>query len=192
MTPVQKVVEAIAEDKDIERAARAELEQARQLQAEHHDAQVALRDGAALRLFVLKQELTPWLSEMPEAADFIAPALQPGWPPRLWIDLTAHVLMSDDNSTYRLVQDTIDDKVVVFETRDRAEMVRFLRKFIAHRVVRRQRALATAAQDLAALKASPAFGGRAARPALMWMAWLTGLVAGALLILAALAWAGRL
>lgn len=186
-------MEAIAEDRDIERAARAELEQARQLQAEHHDAQVALRDGAALRLFVLKQELTPWLSDMPEAADFITPALQPGWPPRLWLDLTSHVLMGEDNATYRLIQDTIDDKVVVFETRDRTEMVKFLRKFIAHRVVRRQRALATAAADLAAMKASPAFGGsRTARPALMWMAWLTGLAAGALLILAVLAWAGRL
>ncbi len=113
----------------------AVLRQARAAQAAQLDAVHALSDAKALRLQVLKDELAGVVAASPEVAFELA--LAPGDTPRLWIDLITSVVMEPDPKTYRLVENGEG----VFETADRAEMVRQVQLLMAHRVLAGKAAL---------------------------------------------------
>ncbi len=182
----------IRDEKDIREQVRVELDAARRLEAEHHDAMLAVRDAAMLRLFSLKQEILPYVEAMPEAKGFIDITLVPGHPPRLWIDLSSHVLIAEDGRSWRLVQDTADDREVLFETDRLEDMVAFLRKFIAHRVVRRHRLIASCHPP------EDRTEGPAGKPAeesdfpLLLLVWASGVLTGAAGLVAWLVLTGRL
>ena len=183
---------AIGNEKDIREQVRAELDAARRLEAEHHDAMLAVRDAAMLRLFTLKQEILPYVEAMPEAEGFIDIALVPGHPPRLWIDLSSHVLIAEDGRSWRLVQDTADDREILFETDRLEDMAAFLRKFIAHRVVRRHRMIASchpSEEDAMPPAGKPAEG---ADFSLLLLVWASGILTGAAGLVAWLVLTGRL
>ena len=183
-------------DEDIKAQARAELERARELEAARADAALAARDVAALRLFSLKQEIRPYVEAMPEARAFIDLTLSPQYPPRLWIDMTSFVIMSEDGRAWRLMQDTAEGREKLFETRSLDDMSAFLRRFIAHRVVQRQKLLAaqTSAPEPEKEETSsgPAAPEGAGDAATLWLVWLAGILSGALALLAWLVHAGRL
>jgi len=185
-------MKAIRNKNDIREQVRAELDAARRLEAEHHDAMLAVRDAAMLRLFTLKQEILPYVEAMPEAEGFIDIALVPGHPPRLWIDLSSHVLIAEDGRSWRLVQDTADDREVLFETDRLEDMTAFLRKFIAHRVVRRHRMVASCHPP----EENPEdTGGKSAEGAdfsLLLLIWASGILTGAAALVAWLVLTGRL
>ncbi len=153
---------------------------------------LAVRDAAMLRLFTLKQEILPYVEAMPEAEGFIDIALVPGHPPRLWIDLSSHVRIAEDGRSWQLVQDTADDREVLFETDRLEDMAAFLRKFIAHRVVRRHRLIASCPP----LPDEPETS--AAKPAegtdfpLLLLVWASGILTGAASLVAWLVLTGRL
>ncbi len=185
----------IRDDKDIRdarRQVRDELDAARRLEAEHHEAMLAVRDAAMLRLFSLKQEILPYVEAMPEAEGFIDIALVPGHPPRLWIDLSSHVVIADDGRSWRLVQDTVDDREVLFETDRLEDMVAFLRKFIAHRVVRRHRLLATCHPPGDGTEEAAGRQAEAPGLSLLLLVWAAGVLTGAAGLVAWLVLTGRL
>ncbi len=167
----------------------AELRHARALQASGHEARLAARDVAAMRLLALKQEIAPLVEATPEMRGFVELALIAGETPRLWLDLVSYVVMSPDQQHWRLVQDTAEGHHIVFETDQLDEMAAFVRKFLAHRAIVRQRLLNT--RELDAKPLARAVSGNA-QSALMWMAWLAGLATGAFALLAALLATGRL
>lgn len=121
------------------------LRQARLVEAEHLDALFDIRDAKQLRLVTLKDELEREIAGRREARDLFDISIVLGEPPRLWIDMISYVAMEPDPRTYRLVQDTRDGRLVLFESSDRAETVERLVQYMAHRMVERERARATAA-----------------------------------------------
>ncbi len=184
----QEAKSGAAEAGPAQAMARA-LKQARELQGAGHEARLAARDMAAMRLLAVKQELAPLVDSMPELRAFVELALVNGETPKLWLDLVSYVVMAPDQQHWRLVQDTADGRDVVFETDRLEEMVDFLRKFIAHRAVQRERLLRAESMDARPLARSVPSG---LQKSLLWMAWLAGLATGAFALLAWLLASGRL
>lgn len=118
---------------------RGELRQAREAATAQLDSVLDIRDAAMLRLQLLKDELAPLIAATPEAGGQFDLALVPGDPPRLWLDLVSAVVMEPNPRTYRLILDGSEGRVLLLETADRGEMLAYLRFYIAHRIVARQR-----------------------------------------------------
>lgn len=98
-----------------------------------------IRDIQHLRLLALKDDLDVVIAEKPGAQDVTDLALDGEEPYRLWIDVLSYVIMEPDPRTYRFVQDTEDDRQLIFESKDRAEMVRKITEYIAHRMIEQER-----------------------------------------------------
>ena len=62
--------------------------------------------------------------------------------PRLWIDVIAHVEMGRDKRQYRFVQDTRYGRAVIAEAYELPVMVEAVTRYVARRLVERERALA--------------------------------------------------
>ena len=114
------------------------LSQARIAEAAHHEAVLALRDAKSIRLQLLKDDLAA-AAASPEAFDLFDLALVPGDPPRLWIDLTAFVVMEPDPRSYRLLEDRRDGREILFESPDLSLVAEQVRLHMAHRIIARQR-----------------------------------------------------
>ena len=150
----------------------AALRRAREMEAAHFEAVLAVRDAELLRLEALKAELVPAVAAHDRARDYFDLAIVPGEPPRLWIDLIGSVIMAPDPRTYRLTQELPSGRMVLLESANRAEMTDKIKTYMAHRLVARDREIAGArpAPD------SPKGYSLAA----MAMVWLLGLAGGAL------------
>src|ERR1700681_4676714 len=120
------------------------LRKARVDQAERSGVVVDLHDAEVARLEVLNESLDPLFQEVPPNVDLFDRGISRGETPRLWIDAIAHVGMGRDKRVYRLVQDTRYGRKVLAETVDVGEMVDALTKYLAQRLIERERALADA------------------------------------------------
>ena len=160
------------------------LRKARLAEAAHFEAVLGIKDSKSLRLQVLKDEISPVIAATPDAAQVFDLALVPGEPPRLWIDLISFVVMEPDYRTYRLQQDNQSGREALFETADRAEMVSYLKTYLAHRLIARERQIVRAAP-----LAQPA--ARFTTEALIY-AWFNGLILGFLALVVAAISLGKL
>ena len=84
--------------------------------------------------------------------------------PRLWIDVIAHVEMGRDKRQYRFVQDTRYGRAVLAESYEMPEMVQAVTRYVARRLVERERALADDAPFGQAHRAEDGRARAAARP----------------------------
>ena len=80
---------------------REALRQARIESAERTGVVVDLRDAEMARLELLNDELDGLFAEIPDSVDLFDRGISRGDPPRLWIDVVAHVDMGRDKRTYR-------------------------------------------------------------------------------------------
>jgi hypothetical protein len=62
--------------------------------------------------------------------------------PRLWIDMIAHVVMGRDKRQYRFVQDTRFGRKILAESSEIPAIVQAITRYVASRLVERERALA--------------------------------------------------
>src|SRR5262249_14461028 len=85
---------------------REALRQARLESAERAGVIVDLRDAEIARLEILNEALDPLFAEIPADIEMFDRGLSRGEPPRLWIDMIAHVDMGRDKRTYRFMQDS--------------------------------------------------------------------------------------
>ena len=154
----------------------AHLQEARERASAHFEAALAIRDAETLRLQVLCDEFAPIVAARREASDFMDLAVVQSDPPRLWLDLTSYVVMAPDPRTFRLMQDTRRRPEILFETKDRVQMLAKLTEFAAHRTVERQRAL-----PVRLTSAKTRVDGYSM--ATLLLAWLTGFSFGALALL---------
>ncbi|WP_295813292.1 hypothetical protein [uncultured Nitratireductor sp.] len=107
--------------------------------ADRADVVVDMREASRTRLELLAQELQPVFADVPAddaAFDF---ALSSGEQPRLWIDAVAHVVMGRDRRTYRFLRDTRLGRVVLAESTEIAPVADQVTRYIAERMVERQR-----------------------------------------------------
>ncbi len=118
------------------------LRQVRIESAERSGTVIEMRDAEAARLEMLNEALDIIFADIPANADIFDRGVSRGDIPRLWIDITAYVLMGRDKRTYRFVQDTRYGRKVLSESKDIAETVRAITRYIAGRLIERERALA--------------------------------------------------
>ncbi|AZN71144.1 hypothetical protein D5400_07545 [Georhizobium profundi] len=109
--------------------------------AERDDVVVDMRDADRARLELLAQELEPVIADVPAQDDQFDFALSSGLQPRFWIDAVAHVHMARDRRTYRFVRDTRLGRTLMSETADMAETADAVSRYIAERIIQRQRLL---------------------------------------------------
>ena len=121
--------------KDAVRQARIEM-------AERSGVVVDLHDAELARLEILNEALDPIYAEMPEMIDMFDRGITRGDPARLWIDMIAHVVMGRDKRVYRFVQDTRYGRRVIAESAEVGTIVDAVTKYIARRLVERERVLA--------------------------------------------------
>jgi len=123
-------------------ALKEAVREARIEAAERSAVVVDLRDAEVARLELLDEAIEPLFRDLPKTIELFDRGISNGDVPRLWIDVIAHVEMGRDKRQYRFVQDTRYGRAVLAETYDVPEMVRAVTRYVARRLVERERALA--------------------------------------------------
>jgi len=107
--------------------------------ADREDVVVEMREASRTRLELLAQELQPVFAEVPEDDPIFDFAISSGQQPRLWIDAVAHVTLGHDRRTYRFLRDTRLGRVVLAESTEIKPIADQVTRYIAERLVERQR-----------------------------------------------------
>ena len=110
--------------------------------AERSGVVVDLRDAELARLELLNEALDPLFKEIPENVELFDRGVSRGDVPRLWIDVIAHVEMGRDKRQYRFMQDTRYGRAVLAESYEVPEMAQAVTRYVARRLLERERALA--------------------------------------------------
>ena len=131
-----------APQEDMSPRLQSAVRQARIEVAERTNVVVDLRDAEVARLEILNDALDPVFAEIPAEIGLFDRGISRGDTPRLWLDAVAHVMMGRDKRVYRLVQDTSYGRRVLQEADEVGPMVEAVTKYIAHRLVERERSLA--------------------------------------------------
>jgi len=118
------------------------VRQARIDMAERTGVVVDLHDAEVARLEILNEALDPLFADIAPEVELFERGITRGDPPRLWIDMIAHVMMGRDKRLYRFVQDTRYGRRVLGETADVHEAASLVTAYVARRLVERERALA--------------------------------------------------
>jgi hypothetical protein len=138
----KKPAPAPATDEKPPQRLRDALRQARIESAVRTGVIVDLRDAEIARLEMLNEALDPPFAEIPDNIELFDRGIARGDPPRLWIDVIAHVDMGRDKRTYRFVQDSRYGRKILAESPEIDEIVEAVTKYVAHRIIERERALA--------------------------------------------------
>lgn len=107
--------------------------------ADRDDVVVDMREAHRMRLDLLAAELAPVFADVPADMDSFDFAVSSGLQPRLWIDAVSHVAMGRDRRTYRFLKDTRIGRVVLAESTEMKPVVDQVTKYVAERIVERQR-----------------------------------------------------
>jgi hypothetical protein len=118
------------------------VRQARIDMAERSGVVVDLHDAEVARLEILNEALDPLFVDIAPEIELFERGITRGDPPRLWIDMIAHVVMGRDKRHYRFVQDTRYGRRVLGESADVDEVAGLVTKYVARRLIERERALA--------------------------------------------------
>ena len=118
------------------------LRKARVDQADRSGTVVDLQDAELARLELLNEALNPLFEEIPATIDLFDRGISRGATPRLWVDAVTHVDMGRDKRIYRFLQDTRYGRKVLAENIHIVEIVDAVTKYVAQRMVERERALA--------------------------------------------------
>src|ERR1700749_814028 len=102
---------------------RDALRKARIEAADRTGVVVDLRDAEVARLEILNEALDPLFTQIPDRVDIFDRGISQGDPPRLWIDIVAHVVMGRDKRLYRFVQDTRFGRTLIAESHDVPKLV---------------------------------------------------------------------
>jgi len=107
--------------------------------ADRDDVVVEMREAQRMRLELLAAELQPVFADVPADVENFDFAVSTGLQPRLWIDAVSHVTMGRDRRTYRFLKDTRLGRVVLAESADMKPVADQVTRYIAERMVERQR-----------------------------------------------------
>lgn len=147
--------------------------------AERSAVVVDLRDAELARLELLNEALDPVFKDIPAGVELFDRGVSKGDVPRLWVDVIAHVEMGRDKRQYRFVQDTRYGRAVLAESYEVSEMVQAVTRYVARRLVERERALADDAASGLAVSDKIARLERSRRRWRAFLIFVVGLIAGA-------------
>jgi hypothetical protein len=115
------------------------LREARRAEAAHRDALQNVSDAKALRLIDLQERLIKALPENSDILNLVDLRFEPGEEPRLFVDLVTSVSIEPDAHTFRLSQDRDYRRETLLETGHVDDMCRHILKYVAHRLIARER-----------------------------------------------------
>lgn len=175
---------------------KSAMRKARIEEAERSSAVAELRGAELARLELLKDELAPVFSQLPDDVDMFDFGLVGTEKPRLFVDMVAFVEMGRDRRTFRFIQDTRGGRLVLAESERVEPLVEAVTAYLGRRLVERERAQAG---EIAVPAAQPAHAARAATPAGdrryvvgdLVFAFVLGAIVGANLLLLAAWWKSR-
>jgi hypothetical protein len=110
--------------------------------AERSAVVIDLRDAEFARLELLNEALDPVFKDIPRDVELFDRGLSRGDVPRLWVDMVAHIEMGRDKRQYRFLLDTRYGRAVLAESYEVPEIVKAVTRYVARRLVERERALA--------------------------------------------------
>ena len=110
--------------------------------AERSAVVVDLRDAEVARLELLDEALDAVFKDIPAGVELFDRGVSKGSVARLWVDVIAHVEMGRDKRQYRFVQDTRYGRAVLAESYEVPEVAVAVTRYVARRLVERERALA--------------------------------------------------
>lgn len=116
--------------------------------ADRDDVVVEMREAQRMRLEMLAAELQPVFEEVPSDVENFDFVISSGLQPRLWIDAVSHVTMGRDRRTYRFLKDTRLGRVVLAESTDMKPVADQVTRYIAERLVERQRLMEGGAEPV--------------------------------------------
>jgi hypothetical protein len=137
----QAVEPAKAADEQQPQRLKDALRKARIDSAERTGVVVDLHDAEVARLELLNEALDPLFAEIPAEIDLFDRGVSRGENPRLWLDAIAHIGMARDKRIYRFVQDTRYGRKVLAESVSIPEITEAVTKYLAQRLIERERAL---------------------------------------------------
>lgn len=136
------------------------MRRARLANAERSGVLADLREAEIARLDILRDHLSPVLAQVPKDCDLFDVGVSQGERPRLFIDHVGFVEMARDRRVYRFLQDTRFGRVTIGESDDVSTLVEAITEYIAHRLIEREKTLAS---DFAGQGGSRAFAAEARR-----------------------------
>lgn len=154
------------DDKAAERVKRppnlaSAIRAARLEEAERSQVLGDLRGAEVARLDLLREAIEPVLAQIPVEVDMFDMGVVPGERPRLFVDMISFVEMDRDRRTYRFLHDTRHGRMVLAENDGIAAMADAITRYIARRLVEREKTLASL---LDAIVPAPPERPRAAAP----------------------------
>jgi hypothetical protein len=123
---------------------RDAMREARVESAERSAVFYDLQDAEFARLEQLNEAITPLFEEIPANVEMFDRGISRGDTPRLWIDMVAHISMDRDRRVYRFIQDTRNGPKVLAESAQTPEIIAAITRYIARRMIERERALSAA------------------------------------------------
>lgn len=162
-----------------------ELKEARLAEAAQLEAMLNFSDARALRLENLLHAFQDKWAGSAYARSLFQLTIEPGVKPRLWIDLVSSVVMEPDPRSYRLVKDEQAGITTIFETSNMPEMASYLSRYLAHRLVEREKA-GSAVNSPGPIVAQP-YNIRD-----MFYVWIAGCVFGAMALFSVAMYLGKL
>jgi hypothetical protein len=118
---------------------KAAVMDARMAESDRIDLSAGVAKAQQGRLNQLSELLTAVRSDIPEGDDRFSLAVLPGATPRLWVDPTSFVMLSDDTRTYRCVKDTRGGRRALAESTNTADIAEQITRYVARRIVERER-----------------------------------------------------
>jgi len=115
------------------------MNEIRASQADHDDVVVELKHAKLSRLELLVDDLKPVIDDIPKDNEQFEFAVTRGNSPRLWVDMTSFVRLAGEGREYEFVKDTRMGRVVLLRDASRARMGEFITKYIAERLLERER-----------------------------------------------------
>lgn len=110
-------------------------------QSERNDVVVDLREAEQARLELLAEALESVSKDLPPDHDQLLLGILPGQPPRYWVDATSFVAMGRDKRQYQFIKDTRLGRTVLAESASLEVMVDAITRYVAERIVERERAV---------------------------------------------------
>ena len=122
---------------------KARVEEAYQL-----DETADRRDSEIARLELLKAELEAVFAEVPANDERFTLMLVPSRPARLWIDLFTYGAIDDTSGAYLFIRNSESGRRTLYSTNSVSEMADRITLYVAHEIVRRERAEAALLEPL--------------------------------------------
>lgn len=161
------------------------VRQAKIAAADRGDSIVDVKEAELARLELLAVELQPVFDAVPDDVESWDFTISSGMQPRLWLDVTAFVMMGADRRTYKFVRESRQGRVVIAQSPDMKPISDSVTAYIADRLVEREQLLADGKAPDKVPVTAPVREAPVVQSSGFWQAaawFVTGAIVGAVLL----------